>query len=65
MINFAMMLNAVKLAGSATPAFKAIFDHVLPMFTGAEQDALKTAYQAARLASDDAENDFVQAGRGK
>ena len=63
-MNLDAIMNAVKLAGSATPAFKSLFDQILPLFGDAEQGQLKDAYAAARKASDDAQDDFVQAGRG-
>jgi hypothetical protein len=61
---FSTVLNAIKLAGSATPAFDALFHQVLPLFGHAEQSQLKDAYAAARATSDAAQDDFVQAGRG-
>jgi hypothetical protein len=60
----ATVLEAIKLVGSATPAFDALFHQVLPLFGHAEQRQLKDAYAAARQSSDDAQDDFVRAGRG-
>lgn len=63
-MDFAKVLAAVKLAGAAAPAFKALFDQAVQVFTPAEQSQLQDAYAAARAASDDAQDDFVSAGRG-
>lgn len=64
-MNFANVLNAINLAGSAAPAFKALLDTVLPLFTSDEQTTLKDAYAAAIKRSDDAQERFDDASRGK
>lgn len=52
MITFAAITKALQLAGVATPAFKALFDQVLPLLTSGEQDELKALYAQARQRSD-------------
>lgn len=64
-MNFTAILNAINLAGAAAPAFKALFDTILPLFSDSEQDQLKEAYAAARQRSDDAQERFDDASRGE
>lgn len=64
-MNFTAVLNAINLAGAAAPAFKALFDTVLPLFSDGEQEQLKEAYAAAKARSDAAEERFDDASRGK
>lgn len=63
-MDFSTVLAAVKLAGAATPAFKALFDQAVQVFSPAQQSELKAALAAARENSDDAQDDFVNAGQG-
>lgn len=63
-LNFRTILGIVQTAVSAGPAFEALFQQVLPLFSKQEQDELKSAYAKAREGSDDAQDDFVNAGRG-
>lgn len=65
---FQTVLGAIRSAPAivaAAPQFVEIVQGVMPLFTGAEQDELKTALAEARKRSDDAQDDFVEAGRGK
>lgn len=50
---------------AAAPQFVEIVQGVMPIFNGAQQDELKSALAAARERSDDAQTDFVNAGRGR
>lgn len=59
-----IIANAPK-AIAAAPQFVELVKGVLPIFSGAQQDELKAALAAARQRSDEAQADFVQAGRGK
>jgi hypothetical protein len=64
-MNFDTVLQIVKGAATAGPAFKSLLDQVLPLFSEREQDELKSAYAAAREGSDAAQADFTEAGRGR
>lgn len=64
-MNIEAVLRAVQLAGAAAPAFKALFEEVLPLFSSADQDRLKSAYQAAQERSDAAHEDVQQAARDR
>jgi len=59
-LNLETILGIVTQVGVATPAFAALFDQVVDLFEPADQDTLKQAYAAARLASD-AAHDTLQA----
>lgn len=63
-MDFAKILGIVRTAVNAGPAFHQLFNNVLPLFNGAQQTELKSAYQQAIDASDAAEQDFVKASRG-
>lgn len=58
MFSFASILNAIGQVGSATPAFKAIFDSVIHTFNKPQQDQLKQALADARAKSDDLHGDL-------
>lgn len=64
-MSFKDVLAAVQLAGAATPAFGALFAQAIKIFTPAEQDELKSAYETAKARSDQAQADFDDASRGK
>lgn len=64
MLNFATILKIVQGATTAAPAFTALLDQVKTLFNDNEQTELQDAYDKARGASDAAEDDFVNAGRG-
>lgn len=64
-MNFTAILNAINLAGAAAPAFKALLETVLPLFSDGEQDQLKDAYAAAIERSNAAQERFDDASRGK
>lgn len=64
-MDFQAVLKIVQGATTAGPAFAALLDQVIPLFAGAEQAQLKDAYAKARQNSDDAQDDFVNAGRGR
>lgn len=51
-INLESLLQAVRLAGSATPAFAALLDLVRPALSSADQAELQAAYEAEKLRSD-------------
>lgn len=63
-MDFQKVLAAVRMAGAAAPAFKALFEQAVQVFSPAEQQQLKDAYAEARERSDDAQEDFTAAGRG-
>jgi hypothetical protein len=63
-MNLTTILSAMKLVGAATPAFKALFDQVLPLFSSSDQTKLKDAYQRARTESDAADADLRDAVSG-
>lgn len=65
MINFAGVVNAIKLAGSSAPAFKALFDQVVTTFSTDQQDELKALYSQARQRSDEAHEGLQQAARDR
>lgn len=50
---------------AAAPQFVDLVQGVMPIFSGAQQDELKSALAQARQRSDEAQADFVKAGRGK
>lgn len=53
------IIKTLKVAGAATPAFKALFDHAVSTFREDEQDVLKAAY--AKVQGDtDAVHDTLQ-----
>lgn len=65
---FSTVMRVVQSAPAviaSAPAFIDIVQGVLPIFNGAQQDELKSALAAARKRSDDAQDDFVKAGRGQ
>lgn len=65
---FQTVLAAVRSAPkiiAAAPQFAEIVHGVMPLFNGAQQDELKSALQQARQRSDEAQTDFVKAGRGQ
>lgn len=64
-MNFTAVLNAINLAGAAAPAFKALFETIVPLFSSDEQDQLKDAYAAAIKRSDAAQERFDDASRGR
>lgn len=64
-MDFGKVLAAVRLVGAATPAFEALFEQVKGLFNLTQQDQLQDAYDKAREASNDAQDDFTKAGRGK
>ena len=67
-MDFTTVLNIIKAVPKVVaeaPAFKALFDQAITVFKPAEQEQLKSAYRAARDRSDDAQDDFVQASRGR
>lgn len=67
-MNFTSVLGIIKNAPAIVaqaPAFKALFDQVVTVFKPAEQAELKSAYQAARDRSDDAQADFEEARKGR
>lgn len=49
---------------AAAPEFANLFHELIKGFGSHEQDQLKSAYAAARAASDSAQDDFVDASRG-
>lgn len=61
-LSVAGVLRALELAGTALPAFKALFDQVLGTFSEQDQDRLKQAYEAARQRSDAAHGGVQDAG---
>lgn len=63
MIPFAAVMGAIKLAGAAAPAFKALFDQVVPLFSETDQAKLKDAYAQARARSDAAHEGLQDAAR--
>lgn len=52
------ILEAIKLVGSETPAFIALFNEVKPLFGSEDQATLQTAYDAAMAQSDRQHQDF-------
>lgn len=64
-MDFGKILETIALVGSDTPAFKALFDQAVLVFSSAEQEQLKEAYARARQRSDEAQEDFTAAGRGE
>lgn len=64
---FQRVMNVVQAAPkviAAAPQFVELAQSVLPIFSGAQQEALKSALERARAGSDAAEADFVRASRG-
>lgn len=59
MITLDGILAAIKLAGAAAPAAKALFDQAVTVFAEDDQEKLKAAYAEAIEASD-ALHDQVQ-----
>jgi hypothetical protein len=67
-MNFSSVLSIIKGAPAIVaqaPAFKALFDQVLTVFKPGEQQQLKDAYAEARQRSDDAQDEFTDASRGR
>ena len=62
--NVMKVVNGARQAVAAAPEFIELAQSVMPIFTGAQQDDLKSALAAARARSDAAEDDFVKASRG-
>jgi hypothetical protein len=58
-INLETVLQAVRLAGSATPAFGALLDLVTPILSDADQATLKAVYETEKKSSD-ALHDAIQ-----
>lgn len=62
------VLQAIGLAGSALPAFKALFDAALTTFSPADQTKLDAAYARARDKSDldheDIQHELAKAAKG-
>ena len=58
------IIAAAPKAIAAAPQFVELVQGVMPIFNGAQQDELKAALAAARKRSDEAQADFVKAGRG-
>lgn len=52
------IVKAMKLAGAATPAFKALFDQAVSTFREDEQDVLKTAYASVQENTDEVHADL-------
>lgn len=46
------VLQAIRLAGSAAPAFNALLDVVMPLLSDADQATLKRVYEAEKKSSD-------------
>ena len=63
--NVMRVVNGAKAAVAAAPEFIELAQSVMPIFTGAQQDELKSALAAARQRSDEAQADFVKASRGQ
>lgn len=66
-MNFALILSLVQglpKVVAAAPEFANLFHELIKGFNTTEQDQLKSAYQAARDASDSAQEDFTDASRG-
>ncbi len=59
------VVNAAPKVIAAAPQFIELAQSVMPLFNGAQQDELKSALQRARQRSDEAEADFIKAGRGQ
>lgn len=64
MLDFGKIMKIVQGAVGAGPAFGALLGQVKTLFGENEQAALQDAYDKARAESDDAQDDFVKAGRG-
>lgn len=62
-IPFAAVMGAIQLAGSAAPAFKALFDTVKSTFSETDQAKLQDAYEKARARSDAAHEGLQDAAR--
>lgn len=65
---FRRVLGVVQAAPkviAAAPQFVQLAQSVLPIFSGAQQEELKSALARARAGSDEAEADFVRASRGE
>lgn len=63
------IVKTLKLAGAATPAFKALFDQAVSTFREDEQDVLKTAYASVKAKTDevhgDLQNELADAAKKK
>lgn len=53
-ISLESVLQAVRMAGSAEPAFRALLDVVKPLLADADQAELQAVYEAEKRASDTA-----------
>lgn len=62
---FETVLSLIRGATQVTPIVTDLVQAILPAFNGTQQDQLKSALAEARQRSDAAQNDFVQASRGK
>lgn len=51
-IRLETVLQAVRMAGSAQPAFRALLEAVKPLLSGADQAELQAVYEAEIQASD-------------
>ena len=51
-IDLATVLQTVRMAGSAEPAFRALLDLVKPMLSDADQGELQAIYEREKVASD-------------
>jgi hypothetical protein len=60
-LNLTTILAAVREVGAATPAFKALFDGVVTLFSPQDQDILKKSYQDACAKSDALNNELDDA----
>lgn len=63
--NVMKVVQAAPKVIAAAPQFIELAQSVMPIFSGAQQDELKSALAAARARSDAAEDDFVMASRGQ
>lgn len=59
------VVNAAPKVIAAAPQFIELAQSVMSIFSGAQQEELKSALAAARARSDAAEDDFVKASRGQ
>lgn len=59
------IVRAAPKVVAAAPQFVELAESVMPIFTGAQQEELKSALARARERSDEAQADFVKASRGQ
>lgn len=64
-VDFTTVLKTIDLIGSATPAFKALFDAVMVLFSEEDQEKLKEAYKNARARSDEAHENLQDAAKDR